>query len=214
MSALVIENLVVTLAGETLVRLDATIAPGRVLTVMGPSGVGKSSLLLAMAGFLEAPLAATGRVVFGGLDLMGVAAQERRLGLVFQDALLFPHLSVGGNIGFGMMPGGSRSERRGHIDALLDRAGLAGFAQRDPATLSGGERARVALLRAVAAKPRALLLDEPFSRLDPARRADIRAFTFALAAERGLPTLLVTHDTADAEAAAGSIIDLDDFRKF
>ncbi|SFZ84338.1 putative thiamine transport system ATP-binding protein [Devosia enhydra] len=213
-SGLRIEGLVVTLSGAPLVGLDARIAPGEVLTLMGPSGVGKSSLLLAMAGFLQPPLATTGRVMVGDLDLMGERAETRRLGLVFQDALLFPHLSVGGNIAFGMAPGGGRKDRHARVEALLDRAGLPGFSRRDPATLSGGERARVALLRAVAAGPRALLLDEPFSRLDPARRADIRAFTFGLAAERGLPTLLVTHDMADAEAAAGPVTHLDGFRKF
>ncbi|MGV3651898.1 MAG: ATP-binding cassette domain-containing protein [Devosia sp.] len=209
-----IDALVVTLSGEPLIGLDAHIAPGQVLTLMGPSGVGKSSLLLAMAGFVEPPLAASGRVTIEGEELMRLPAQSRHLGLVFQDALLFPHLSVGGNIAFGLPPGESRARRRQEVAALLDRAGLRGFANRDPATLSGGERARVALLRAVAAKPRALLLDEPFSRLDPARRHDIRGFTFGLAAERGLPTLMVTHDGADADAAAGPLITLDAFRKF
>ncbi|MBX6323192.1 MAG: ATP-binding cassette domain-containing protein, partial [Rhodospirillaceae bacterium] len=120
----------------------------------------------------------------------------------------FPHLSVGGNLAFGLPPGVPRAERRRRVEAALASAGLAGMAARDPATLSGGQRSRVALLRALLSEPRALLLDEPFNRLDASLRADFRRLVFDHGRERRLPTLLVTHDPADAAAAGGPVIEL------
>jgi putative thiamine transport system ATP-binding protein len=137
--------------------------------------------------------------------------EKRRVGLLFQDDLLFPHLSVAGNLGFGLKPGPNRARI---IEAALADAGLAGFGQRDPATLSGGQRARVSLLRVLLSEPEALLLDEPFSKLDPALRAQFRNFVFDSARQAGLAVLLVTHDFEDAKAAGGPILrvgGLDDF---
>lgn len=120
---------------------------------------------------------------------------------------MWDRLSVGGNLAFGLTAKiRRRGERRRLIEDALAKAGLAGFAGRDPATLSGGQRARVALLRTLLAAPRALLLDEPFAKLDIALRRDFRSFVFAHAGERGLPTLLVTHDPDDAAAAGGQTI--------
>jgi putative thiamine transport system ATP-binding protein len=128
--------------------------------------------------------------------------ERRRLGLLFQDDLLFPHLTVGGNLAFAMPPDvRPRAERERRIAAALAEAGLEGFALRDPATLSGGQRARVALLRTLLAEPRALLLDEPFGKLDADLRDAFRRFVFEHARERGLPMVLVTHDSVDADAA-------------
>jgi putative thiamine transport system ATP-binding protein len=187
--------------------LSATVVPGHCLTVMGPSGCGKSSLLGFMAGTLDAAFESRGEVFVGPLALAPLPPERRRLGMLFQDDLLFPHLSVGGNLGFALPAAVRRApERSARIDAALADAGLAGFAARDPATLSGGQRARVALMRTLLAEPVALLLDEPFSKLDTALRADFRSFVFAHARSRGLPVVLVSHDEADARAAGGEVV--------
>jgi putative thiamine transport system ATP-binding protein len=176
---------------------------------MGPSGVGKSTLLATIGGFLDPAFAASGRVLIDDADVTDLPAERRRIGILFQDDLLFPHLSVGGNLAFGLTEAvRGRAARRERIETALATAGLAGFAPRDPATLSGGQRARVALLRTLLAEPRALLLDEPFAKLDTTLRRDFRSFVFAHASERKLPTLLVTHDAEDAKAAGGPIITL------
>jgi putative thiamine transport system ATP-binding protein len=200
----------ISLGGRVLVPpLDLAIEPGLVATVMGPSGAGKSTLLAFIAGFLDRAFAAAGRVLVDGKDVTSLPAERRRLGLLFQDDLLFPHLSVGGNLGFGLTANvHGRAKRQARIDEALAQAGLAGFAARDPATLSGGQRARVALMRTLLAEPRALLLDEPFAKLDAALRQEFRSFVFAHARARKLPTLLVTHDPADAAASGGAVVTL------
>eukprot|EP01037_Dinobryon_pediforme_P001464 gene1464-1485_t len=172
---------------------------------MGPSGSGKSSLLAFICGTLDRSLKATGTVRLQGRDLGPLPPNRRRIGILFQDDLLFPHLSVGGNLGFGLKPGPGREAR---IEAALAEAELPGIAKRDPATLSGGQRARVSLMRCLLSEPRALLLDEPFSRLDAELRDRFRRFVFDHAATRAIPILLVTHDRADAAAAGGPVIEL------
>ena len=207
--ALQLRSVAIRLGSRVLVEsLDATVAPGEVVTIMGPSGSGKSTLLAYVGGFLDPAFTAGGEVLIGGEAITGLPAEERRVGILFQDDLLFPHLSVGGNLAFGLPRGGSRAERRRLVAEALAEADLAGFMDRDPATLSGGQRARVALLRTLLAEPRALLLDEPFGRLDRGLRQDIRSFVLDHARERGLPILLVTHDEEDATAAAGPVVEL------
>jgi putative thiamine transport system ATP-binding protein len=192
---------------DLLTGLDLEVGPGAVTTVMGPSGCGKSSLLSYLCGTLEPAFEATGEVWLDGVAIHELPPERRRVGILFQDDLLFPHLSVGENLAFALPPAvRGRRERRARIEAALDEADLAGFARRDPATLSGGQRARVALMRTLLAEPRALLLDEPFGKLDRALRDRFRAFVFEHARAAGLPTLLVTHDEADAHAAAGAVI--------
>lgn len=200
----------VSLAGKVLVPpLDVAVGPGEVLSVMGPSGSGKSTLLAFIGGFLDPAFAASGRVEVDGRDVTGLPAETRGIGILFQDDLLFPHLSVGQNLAFGLAAGvRGKHERRARVAAALENAGLAGFADRDPATLSGGQRARVSLMRALLAEPRALLLDEPFSKLDSALRNEFRSFLFSDLRRRGLPTIQVTHDPADARAAGGRVIEL------
>ena len=200
---------VAIMRGDTpLVALDRHVAPGEVLTVMGPSGIGKSTLLSVVTGTLPPAFRFTGRVMLDGRDITDAAPHRRRVGILFQDDLLFPHLSVGANLAFGLAPGGSRAQRQDRIAAALAEVDLAGFADRDPATLSGGQKARVALMRMLLADPHALLLDEAFGRLDTALRAQVRDLVFARARDRALPVLMVTHDAEDAAAAGGDIVTL------
>lgn len=205
---LVIEGLEVRRREDTrpLLRLSARIAGGEVLTVMAPSGAGKSTLLSALIGALDRAFTLTGRVTLNGRDVTKLPTRARRIGIMFQEALLFPHLSVAGNLAFAL-PSHLR-DRTARVEAALAEAGLDGMGPRDPATLSGGERARVALMRTLLAEPEALLLDEPFSRLDADRRARIRSFVLATARARGLPVILVTHDAEDAAEAGGRIVGL------
>ncbi|MCX7645148.1 MAG: ATP-binding cassette domain-containing protein [Rhodobacteraceae bacterium] len=205
---LVLDGLRIARGAAPLIALDARIPPGGVLTLMGPSGIGKSTLLAAVTGTLAPPFRMAGRILLDGRDITSLPTERRRVGILFQDELLFPHLSVGGNLAFGLPPGGSRAQRRARIEAALAEVDLAGFAGRDPATLSGGQKARVALMRMLLSDPRALLLDEPFARLDAALRDQTRRLVFDLARDRGLPVLLVTHDAADATAAGGEVIRL------
>jgi len=196
-------------ARELIPGLNLAVRPGECVTVMGPSGCGKSTLLAYVAGTLDPAFRATGRVVIGESDITDVAPERRRVGIQFQDDLLFPHLSVGENLAFALTDRvRERQARLRHVEAALEEADLAGFAARDPATLSGGQRARVALLRTLLAEPLVLLLDEPFNRLDAQLRHDFRRFVFDHALQRGLPALLVTHDAADAQAAGGPVIEL------
>lgn len=207
-----IDTLCIALAGQPPLfpPLSVDIAPGQVATVMGPSGIGKSTLLDAIAGHLTPGFAMTGRVVLNGKDLTGLAPETRRIGMMFQDALLFPHLSVADNLAFGLAAHvKGRAARAAAVDMALAQAGLAGLGQRDPATLSGGQRARVALMRTLLAEPLALLLDEPFSKLDAGKRDEMRSFAFDHIHERGIPALMVTHDPQDAAAAGGPVIQLD-----
>ncbi len=205
-----LEGVAIALAGRELFPpLDVVVEGGECVTVMGPSGCGKSTLLNAIAGTLDAVFTARGSVWIGTDRLDGQPPEARSVGILFQDDLLFPHLSVGGNLAFAIPRHvRGRDARRARIEAALAEAELAGFADRDPATLSGGQRARVALMRTLLAEPRALLLDEPFNRLDAQLRGDVRAFVFEHARERGLPVLLVTHDEADASAAGGRVVTL------
>jgi putative thiamine transport system ATP-binding protein len=199
-----------SLHGRVLIPpLSLTIEAGRVAVLMGPSGSGKSSLLAYLCGTLDPAFETVGRVVLGGVDLEGLPPERRRVGILFQDDLLFPHLSVAENLAFGLPATlRGRAQRREVVERALADADLAGLGGRDPATLSGGQRARVALMRTLLAEPAALLLDEPFSKLDVALRARFRAWVFDHARRRGLPTLLVTHDPADGVEADGPVIEL------
>ncbi|MCF1710923.1 ATP-binding cassette domain-containing protein [Tabrizicola sp. J26] len=208
MTGLVLDSLCVTKDGATLVALDLAVAPGEVLSIMGPSGSGKSTALAAILGVLGPEFRLTGRVLLDGEDVTPLPTRARRIGLLFQDDVLFPHLSVGSNLAFALPARiHGQAARRQAVETALDQAGLHGYADRDPATLSGGQRARIALMRALLAEPHALLLDEPFSRLDADLRTRIRAFVLDQIRARGLPAILVTHDSDDARAAGGRILD-------
>ena len=186
--------------------VSCRVEPGQPVTIMGPSGAGKSSLLAWLTGVLPSGLTGEGDVLLDGDSVLSLPAHRRRLGILFQDDLLFPHMSVGENLAFGLQPGGDRSTRRKRIDQALATVELAGFADRDPLTLSGGERARVALLRVLLSEPRALLLDEPFSKLDLTLRDRFRSLVFQSSTH--LPVLLVSHDPEDSVTAGGAVLEL------
>ncbi len=197
MSAIAVRDLTVAFDGtEVLHGVDLDVAEGAIVALLGPSGCGKTTLLRAIAG-LERPTA--GSVTVGDVTVSGpgahVAPERRRVGMVFQDWALFPHLTVGGNVAFGL----PRAERRGpRVEAALEMVGLGGFADRMPSTLSGGQQQRVALARALAPEPSALLLDEPFSNLDTALRARVRSEVHELLHRVGITTVFVTHDQDEA----------------
>ena len=188
--------------GPLVQDLRFEVPPGQILTLMGASGSGKSSVLAAIAGTLDSvaegsqALRFEGSVWLNGVDITHRPTAKRGIGLLFQDALLFAHLTVAENLLFAVPPG-QRAQRQSAVQQALAEADLAGFGDRDPATLSGGQRARVALMRALLAQPRALLLDEPFSKLDATLRDQFRTFVFEHVRARGIPVVLVTHDAAD-----------------
>lgn len=196
---LTVQQLCVKLNGHALFEpLDFQVAAGEILTVMGPSGAGKSSVLHWLVGALDPAFVATGSAHLNGQCLNALPTEKRRIGLLFQDDLLFAHLSVGGNLALAL-PAAVRgtAARHARVQQALAHIGLDGFHDRDPATLSGGQRARVSLMRTLLAEPLAVLMDEPFSKLDAALRAQFRAWVFEHLTERAIPTLLVTHDAAD-----------------
>ena len=188
------------------------VTPGEVLTLMGPSGCGKSSLLTALAGVLppSGPIRLEGDVTLGERRLTHLPPQARRIGMLFQDDLLFDHLTVAENLMFGMPATikGKRARREKALTALAQVA-LTDQADKLPGALSGGQKARVSLLRALLAEPEALLLDEPFSRLDKPLRAAFRELVFAQIKALVIPAILVTHDEEDAP---GTILQLTESR--
>lgn len=195
---LTVDQVTINLPGAVLIpRFSLIIQAGEIVTLMGPSGSGKSSLLAFIAGDLPPPLDGYGRVSLGGRDLGCLPPELRKIGRLFQDDMLFPHLTVGENLLFGMARG-DRAERLGRMREALADAGLEGFEDRAPHTLSGGQRTRVALFRALLAEPAAMLLDEPFAKLDMELRSAMRSLVFGHLKERRIPCLLVTHDRADA----------------
>ncbi len=196
-----VDGLTVTHRGKTLLNdVDFQVQNGEILTLMGASGSGKSTLLSWMVGALDGAFQARGQLWLNDRRCDTLPTEARRIGILFQDALLFDHFSVGQNLQLALPASVPRTQRRPQAEAALDNAGLDGFYTRDPATLSGGQRARVALLRSLLAQPDALLLDEPFSGLDAALRDSFRAWVFAEVKQRHIPVILVTHDVADIPA--------------
>lgn len=210
-TGLFLDGVTIRLGGQTLLALTHHVRPGEVLTVMGPSGSGKSTLLAYVGGFLDPAFTAEGRVLVDGVDVTRLPAEERHAGILFQDPLLFPHMSVAGNLAFAVpRQVRGREARERLVREALEGIDLAGRGEQDPDTLSGGQKARVALARVLLSRPRALLLDEPFSKLDAQLRQQMRELVFAKARDGGLPVLLVTHDEADAAAAGGPVVRIGD----
>lgn len=178
-------------------NLNLTIQNGELVTLMGASGSGKSTLLSWVLGALPDVFQAQGNLSLNGQVLNQVPIEQRRIGIIFQDDHLFPHWNVGQNLAFALPKMYQGRARREYIEQVLEQVGLQGFYERDPFTLSGGQRSRVSVLRAILAEPQALLLDEPFSKLDRALRAQVRTWVFEQVQQLNIPVLLVTHDSED-----------------
>jgi len=196
----------VTAGDFSLGPFDLDVPAGEYAVLLGPSGAGKTLVLEALAGVRRVR---SGRLLVDGADVTELPAEDRRVGLVFQDGLLFPHLSVADNVAYGLhRSNGERTgwRRRPSEDRLRQLAGEVGITHllgRRPETLSGGERQRVALARALAARPRALLLDEPLSAVDADAREGLRDLLRRLSVDDGLTVLHVTHDLGEAFAVGG-----------
>jgi ABC-type Fe3+/spermidine/putrescine transport system ATPase subunit len=200
-SYLRLEGLSKAFPGQPAVRdLSLDVGRGEILALLGPSGSGKTTTLRLLAGF-EVPDA--GRVVIEGEDVTRVPPERRRVGMVFQNYALFPHLTVGENVAFGLrLP---RAEAAARVAEALAMVDLAGFEARQVADLSGGQQQRVALARSLAPQPRVLLLDEPLSNLDPSLRERTRREMRAAIARTGITSVFVTHEQEEAFALGDRI---------
>ena len=193
--------------GAFALDVELTVEPGRVLALLGPNGAGKSTALGVLAGTVEPD---GGSISLGGRVLDGVPTEARRIGVVFQDYLLFPHLSVLENVAFGPRSAGiPRRDARERATEWLERLGVAEFARQRPEQLSGGQAQRVALARALAADPELLLLDEPLAALDVEVRDDVRSELAQHLADWGGLTIVVTHNFEDVAALAHDVIVLE-----
>jgi iron(III) transport system ATP-binding protein len=213
----------IELDGVTVLRDDRKVladvslraSAGETLSVLGSSGSGKTTLLRVVAGFLAPPFGTVliGDAVASERGRIALPTEERGLAMVFQDLALWPHLTVHGNLAFGLHAAKlARAERDGRIAAILARVGLAGKERRHPGELSGGERQRVAIARALVREPRAVLLDEPLSNLDVGLKQELLALFRELLHERGTTALYVTHDPREAQALGDRTAVLDDGR--
>ena len=200
-----VENLTKTFGTTTVVKsVSFAFDKGEFISLLGPSGCGKTTILRMIAGF-ERPSSGTIRI--DGQDITQLKPNQRRLGMVFQAYALFPNLTVGDNIGFGLkIAGAPAEERRARVDEMLKLIGLPGFEKRFPYELSGGQQQRVALARAIAPKPRLLLLDEPLSALDAKIRVSLREEIRAIQLDLGITTVFVTHDQEEALSISDRIV--------
>lgn len=184
-------------------NVDLDVRPGELMTLLGPSGCGKSTTLRMIAGFQEP---SAGRISIAGQDVTHVPASRRDIGFVFQNYALFPHLTVHGNVAYGLEARGKDAgEIRGAVADALALVGLAGFGDRLPGELSGGQQQRVALARAIVIRPRVLLFDEPLSNLDAKLRVSMRAEIRSLQQSLKITTVYVTHDQEEAMAISDRI---------
>mgnify|MGYP001122058599 FL=1 len=186
--------------------LSFSVPKGQIRLLHGASGCGKSTLLALISGTPIAKVNWTGDIRLDGVDIGALPAHQRQVGLMYQDALLFPHLTVGENLAFGLAPSIRGKARYAAVQDALAAASLDGFGERDPASLSGGQAARIALMRALLAAPKALLMDEAFSSLDPELRRQFGHFVADQIKLRQIPALLVSHDAADREFTTGPVL--------
>ncbi len=207
-ASVVARNLSVNLNNTPILRdINLSVAPGEFFVLLGPSGSGKTTLLRAIAGFQTQH---DGEVLIDGLDVTHKPPNLRNVGMVFQNYALWPHLSVGDNVAFGLVEQRlARSDIAAKVSAMLSLVGLSGFAARLPSTLSGGQQQRVALARSLVVNPHVLLLDEPLSNLDKQFRVQMRQELRSLQRSLGLTTVLVTHDQEEAMTLADRMAVLD-----
>ena len=183
-----------------------TVLKGQIRLLHGASGCGKSTLLALISGTPVKGMTWHGDIKLDGTDIGELPAHRRSVGIMYQDALLFPHLNVAENLAFGLASSVRGASRKAAVREALAVAGLEGLEERDTATLSGGQAARVALMRSLLAEPKALLMDEAFSKLDPDLRAHFGKFVAAQIKFRQIPALLVSHNIDDQEFAVASIL--------
>jgi len=181
------------------------VSQGEVVTLMGPSGCGKSTLLGAIAGHLSPIFSLSGNVILNGHDVLDFAPNKRRIGILFQDDLLFPHLNIWENLAFALPKAITRKDRKKKALETLKHIDLVALAEKMPTEISGGQRARISLMRMLLSNPQAVLLDEPFSKLDKVLRNEFRDFVFNQIKLLNIPALMVTHDDADIPAG-GQVI--------
>ena len=192
-------------------NLNIKVNNGKILTIFGSSGVGKSSLINIIAGIYENNLLFTGDVILNKRKITNTLPEKRRIGLLLQDGVLFPHLTVEQNLIFGIKKNLTNKQKCLLINEHLINANMQGFENRYPNTLSGGQKARIACLRAILSEPEALLLDEPFSSIDPKLRNSFREFVVNQIREKKIPCILVTHDESDKLISDYEPLDLNKF---
>ncbi|MGE2764789.1 ATP-binding cassette domain-containing protein [Escherichia coli] len=205
---LCVKDVSLRLPGTCLLKnVNFTATKGDIVTLMGPSGCGKSTLFSWIIGALSGQFSCTGELWLNEQRIDMLPTAQRQIGILFQDALLFDQFSVGQNLLLALPATLKGVARHNAVNDALERAGLGDTFHQDPATLSGGQRARVALLRALLAQPKALLLDEPFSRLDVALRDSFRQWVFSEVRALAIPVVQVTHDLQDVPAG-GLVLDM------
>ena len=203
MAKLKVEEIGVSYNEKNLFKpLSFFVYSGEVITLMGASGSGKSSLLSYIAGSMNPLFKGFGRITLGDREIQNLPLQDRKVGLLYQDDLLFPHLTVGENLLYPISKNSTKHQRIESVKEALRSVSMASFYDRLPQTLSGGERARISLLRALMAEPELILLDEPFSKLDKLLKGEFKNFVFSKLKQLNISCVLVTHDLDDSPANA------------
>ena len=197
--SLCLENLAIhNRQGEPLFsNLNLSVENGEIVTLMGPSGCGKSTLLDAIAGHLSPEFYCSGSITLNGKSLNQVPAHHRQVGILFQDDLLFPHLTIWENLAFALPNSVKRSDRKKQALDALKNISLSKLADAYPDQISGGQRARISLTRMLLAQPKVALLDEPYSKLDKDLRIQFRNWVTDQLRDANIPALMVTHDVED-----------------